>query len=527
TNIGAEAFVQCENLAGINVDALNPFYSSSNGFLFDKHQTALIEAPGTVAGNYIIPGSVTNIATGAFMDCANLTGVVISNRVAIVGTNAFTGCTGLSNILIGTNVLGIAMSAFQGCSGLTDATIPRSVVRLGAGVFNDCSSLTNVLIHSGVTNIESGLEGLASFDLRILSLNAIQVAGDCPRLMAITVTGTSLYYSSTNGILFNQPQTVLLEAPGGFAGGYTVPETVTNIAPGAFNACTNLTSLVIPNRVISIGGGAFDACGGLTNVVIGTNVTSIGQKAFSFCGALGTVAIPAGVTNIGDGALTGCRSLTNISVDPKNLYYSSFNGFLFDKHFTRLIQAPGGYAGNYTVPNSVTNIGDEAFENCSNLRDVTLGANISSIGNQAFFECNNLMSLFFKGNAPSAASMVFGGVARRLPPIIGGQPLLLTPPVIYYLPGAQGWSATFGGQPAVPWNLQVQTGGAGLGVRTNRFGFNITGSSDVEIVVEACTNLTKPNWLPVQTNVLTEGATYFSDAQWTNYPGRYYRFRSE
>src|SRR5882724_227481 len=114
-----------------------------------------------------------------------------------------------------------------------------------------------------------------------------------------------------------------------------------------------------------------------------------------------------------------------------------------------------------------------------------------------------------------------------LPPLQFGLPQPFYPPVVYYFPGAQGWDSTFLGLPAIPWNLQMQSGGTGFGVRTNRFGFNITGSSNVVIVVEACTNLFKPDWRPVQTNVLNNGATYFSDPQWTNFPGRFYRFRSE
>ena len=68
-------------------------------------------------------------------------------------------------------------------------------------------------------------------------------------------------------------------------------------------------------------------------------------------------------------------------------------------------------------------------------------------------------------------------------------------------------------------------------MQNNQFGFNITGSSNLVIVVEACTDFANPVWQPVQTNTLntfigTNGTSYFSDPQWTNYPARFYRFRS-
>jgi len=97
---------------------------------------------------------------------------------------------------------------------------------------------------------------------------------------------------------------------------------------------------------------------------------------------------------------------------------------------------------------------------------------------------------------------------------------------VYYLAGTIGWSTTFGGRPTLLWNPQPQTSVTSIGVQTNRFGFNITGTSNLVIVVEACTNLAHPIWYPLQTNTLTGGSSYFSDPQWTNYSGRFYRLRS-
>ena len=99
-------------------------------------------------------------------------------------------------------------------------------------------------------------------------------------------------------------------------------------------------------------------------------------------------------------------------------------------------------------------------------------------------------------------------------------------PPITYLPGTTGWGTTFAGRPAVLSNPRVRTSDASFGVRTNRFGFTITGASNLVIVVEASTNLANPAWILVGTNTLTGGASYFSDPQWTNHPARFYRLRS-
>jgi hypothetical protein len=68
-------------------------------------------------------------------------------------------------------------------------------------------------------------------------------------------------------------------------------------------------------------------------------------------------------------------------------------------------------------------------------------------------------------------------------------------------------------------------------VQNNQFGYSITGSSNLAVVVEACTNLANAIWSPVSTNMLnifigTNGTSYFSDPQWTNYASRFYRLSS-
>jgi len=99
--------------------------------------------------------------------------------------------------------------------------------------------------------------------------------------------------------------------------------------------------------------------------------------------------------------------------------------------------------------------------------------------------------------------------------------------IIYYMPGTTNWTSSWGGRPTVLWNPQAQDNDATFGVQTNGFGFTITGFHLPAIIVDACTNLTNPEWIPVSTNTIgTNGLSNFRDSQWTNYPKRYYRFRA-
>ena len=183
------------------------------------------------------------------------------------------------------------------------------------------------------------------------------------------------------------------------------------------------------------------------------------------------------------------------------------------------------YTGNPTtlrVPSTtngypVTSIGFEAFAGFPSLTTVTFPGGITNLGNGTFAGCYNLTGVYFQGNAPS----------------LGGFDVFFQDPkaMVYYLPGTTGWGSTLSGYPTVSWNPRAQTGDGSFGVRINQFAFNLTGSSNLVVVVEASTNLASPVWLPVSTNTLntyigTNGTSYFSDPQWTNYPSRFYRLRS-
>jgi hypothetical protein len=250
----------------------------------------------------------------------------------------------------------------------------------------------------------------------------------------------------------------------------TIPDSVTNIGFEAFNSCDGLTNVTIPNSVASIGNEAFINCYGLMSVTIGDGVTSIGSSAFHNCHTLTSVTIPNSVVAIGNGAFLFCTSLRSV-----------------------------------TIPNSVTSIGQGAFGACYSLTSIIIPASLINMGPNAFSSCTSLTAAYFGGNQPPDLGDAFLG----------------DPAIVYYLAGTTGWSPTFGGVPAVLWNPQaIKPGFTG-----GQFGFNLTGIPYAGIVIEATTNLSNPVWLPVATNTFSaSGTSTFFDP--SNYPSRFYRFRS-
>ena len=286
---------------------------------------------------------------------------------------------------------------------------------------------------------------------------------------------------------------------------------MTSIGDNAFSDIP-LANITIPNTITNIGSEAFVGCANLTNVGIPESVTYIGDFAFGSTG-LKSVTLPSSVTNIGFGVFSVCSNLMAINADGANPAYTSLNGVLYNKNMTTLIAYPDALTGSFTVPDGVTQIGAGAFQD-SNVNSITLPQSIFKIDGNAFYFCTGLTNIFFSGNAPSGDLSVG----------------LYDNGTVYYLPGTTGWGSTFGGLPTEPWFLPqplILTQGSNLGVQSNAFGFTISWATNVSVVVEACTNLANPVWVPIATNVLSSGSASFSDAQWTNYPGRYYRLSSQ
>jgi hypothetical protein len=101
--------------------------------------------------------------------------------------------------------------------------------------------------------------------------------------------------------------------------------------------------------------------------------------------------------------------LTNITVDSRNPAYASIDGVLFDKRIRTIITYPAGKtARTYTIPSSVTEIGDRAFAGCSSLTSVTIPSSVTVIGVSAF-SGSSLTSVTIPSSVTSIYEGAFAG----------------------------------------------------------------------------------------------------------------------
>jgi hypothetical protein len=232
---------------------------------------------------------------------------------------------------------------------------------------------------------------------------------DATQLATVTLTASSSLTSIGGGAFARTPLVSI-----------NIPNGVTSIGSYTFMNCTSLASINIPDGVTSIGAYAFQQCPltsftippgltslsdgvlqltKLTSINIPEGVTSIGVGAFNQCSELQSVTVPASVKEIKDAAFQHCTQLTTVNI-PDGITVINAQTFNGDKALETI-----------AIPDSVTNIRAFAFQNCEKLKSITIPKAVTTISNSVFLGCKALTSIVIPENVTSIDYEIVNGAS--------------------------------------------------------------------------------------------------------------------
>lgn len=301
---------------------------------------------------------------------------------------------------------GVPIQAFMGCSALTSVTLPDGMTgQVGAASFSYDPALSTINLGSGDPYISNASAPGWIYVSTVLCKSIEQYIGLFRNVTALnydilfgrdnSVNEVRLFIASTNTEITSVviPSTVTKICIGTFykckrITSVTIPSSVTFIDSYSFYL-SGLTSVNIPSSVTTINGsalgGAFEGCTELTSVTLNEGLQTLGARAFSGCTGMTSINIPASVTTISSSAFNNCVALSSVSFAGSNLTTIGQSVFVGCTSLTSI-----------QLPNSVTSIGTAAFQ-YSGLTSFVFPANCTTLNSSVLQNCFSLLSVNLGG----------------------------------------------------------------------------------------------------------------------------------
>lgn len=323
-------FGGCTSLKEIIVSPDHAYFELIDGVLFRRSDKKLIcYPPADERQTYEIPEGTLVIGADSFYLCTGLTSVTVPGSVISIENGAFACCKNLISVSIPDGVKKIGGQAFFLCTSLKTVRIPDSAVEITPNPFHGCKSLDQLIIspdHPCLVLVDGVLFNTQD--------NTLISYLDCLAGSTYTVpAGTE----TIGDVAFANSRVTKI----------TIPDSVTEIGPGAFQSCSHLTDIHLPDRITVIESGLFDGCRNLHSIIIPDSVTVIKDWAFANCTKLSSITLPNGLMEIEACAFTNCPGLKTITI-PESVTSIDEQAFdLYTNASLKLIVAPGSYAQKY------------------------------------------------------------------------------------------------------------------------------------------------------------------------------------
>ena len=184
----------------------------------------------------------------------------------------------------------------------------------------------------------------------------------CDSLETFVLAKNANYSLDEKGVLYNLKYTYLIALPGVFQGECYVPDTVTKIGPNDAGDPFRYIQGVTAIRVDENNETFSSTEEGLLFNKEQTHLVVVPR------GYAGECTLPATMTSYANTAFTDCYGLTGIAVESGNTAYSATDsGLLCDVSGTAVKLCPAGFAGTCVIPKEITSCPISAFSQCSGL----------------------------------------------------------------------------------------------------------------------------------------------------------------
>lgn len=141
----------------------------------------------------------------------------------------------------------------------------------------------------------------------------------------------------------------------------------------------------------------------------GTQITRIDTEAFKNKTGITSIVIPDSIEEIKSNAFLGCSALQSIIVDENNREYTTVDGILYNKAKTRILNIPQALAGDVKISAGISAISSNMFAGRSNINAITIPYTVTDIGYNAFYNCSSLTKVTIER---SSACLLFGGLFK-------------------------------------------------------------------------------------------------------------------
>lgn len=370
------------------------------------------------ADEVVIPSSVTSIGSMAFSYHYNLSSVTIPYGVTSIGEFAFLSNTNLASVTIADSVTNIEMGAFAFCEKLVDVTIPEGLASISYGAFAYCYELASITIPAGVTNIGYG----AFADCR--SLTNVTFKGNAPNVVSNSFDGVGVSCTvhvnrgssgwgvaipgTWNGMRIeyvddgsgdsspandDRANAETLSGASGTRSFSTVNATVESGEPIVLSCEDSSASVWFKWTAPTSGKATFSTAGSDFDTVLGVyRYDTLAEVAFnddsddrtSSCSFLVQAGQTYYVVVAGyDGS--GAAALSWECVEGGTPTFTIEDGVL------TAVELNGAF--EVTIPGTVWEIGESAFEGCEDLMSVVMSNGVAKIDDYAFYNCSSLESV--------------------------------------------------------------------------------------------------------------------------------------